>query len=74
MRIPKQLEAADASGSKMYSSHSAQLNPHGAASCRFATQLVLRTRPGHPTSSGASTIAIAPVPNRSAPKTPVAVQ
>jgi|GEM_PF-3714102 len=25
-----------------------QLHPHGAASCRFATRPVLRTRPGHP--------------------------
>ena len=25
-----------------------QWNPHGAASCRFATRPVLRTRPGHP--------------------------
>ena len=24
------------------------LEPHGAASCRFATRPVLRTRPGHP--------------------------
>ena len=28
-----------------------QLNPYGAASCRFATRPVLRTRPGHPKSS-----------------------
>ena len=24
------------------------IDPHGAASCRFATRSVLRTRPGHP--------------------------